>query len=191
MKIAIGSLRRSKIEAVRAAALSIAGLGLPGWETVELIPREAVSDAPETPANDLDLMKGAQNRVEFLIKAYAKEGLKADLYMGLEGGLHVTEYGGQRVAFLRGWVYVSQGEIGAGNFGSSPSIEVPAAIAEAVLDHGESLGSVIDRFSGRTDVRSNEGTWGVLTRDLITRGRSFELAVLAALAPLYNSSIFF
>ena len=191
MKIAVGSLRRSKIEAVRAAALGIAGLGLTGWETVELVPRDVPSDAPATPTTDNELMTGAENRVENLIRSFQKDGLRADLYLGLEGGLHVTEYKGQRVAFLRGWVYVSQGESGKGNFGSSPSIEVPDAIAQAVLDRGEDLGAVIDKFSGRIDVRSNEGTWGVLTRDLITRGRSFELAVLAALAPLYNSSIFF
>jgi non-canonical (house-cleaning) NTP pyrophosphatase len=103
--------------------------------------------------------------------------------------LHVEEFADNRLVFLRGWVYAGDA-LGTGSFGCSPSIEVPEEIAEAVLDRGEDLGDVIDRFSGGVDVRSKEGTWGVLTRDLITRSRSFEIATLAALAPYYNTCIF-
>ena len=189
IKIAIATERQAKVDAVRLAASSIAGLGIPGWDKIELITRRTESDVAATPVDDADLMRGARSRVQNLFSQFVMEGIAADLFLGLEGGLHVEQFAGKRLVFLRGWVYALDAQ-GTGSFGCSPSIEVPAEIAEAVLDRGEDLGDVIDRFSGRVDVRSKEGTWGVLTRDLITRGRSFEVATLAALAPYYNASIF-
>jgi inosine/xanthosine triphosphatase len=189
IRIAIASERKAKVDAVRSAARSIARLGIPGWDEVELITHRTESDVAATPVDDADLMRGARSRVHNLFSQLAGEGIAADLFLGLEGGLHVEQFAGKRLVFLRGWVYACDAQA-SGTFGCSPSIEVPAEIAEAVLDRGEDLGDMIDRFSGRVDVRSKEGTWGVLTRDLITRGRSFEVATLAALAPYYNASIF-
>jgi non-canonical (house-cleaning) NTP pyrophosphatase len=108
----------------------------------------------------------------------------------LEGGLHVHRLDSRRIVTLRGWAYATDSSSSQGSFGSSPAIQVPNLIAEAVLDHGLDLGDVIDGFSGRSDVRSNEGTWGILSRELITRRGSFELAAVAALAPFYNSSVY-
>lgn len=190
MKIALGSTRKAKIEAVESATSIISQLGVAPWNEFEIIPCEVASGVGHTPSSDDDLMSGARNRVENLIRLFAQEGRDASIYLGLEGGLHVVENDRRRVAFLRGWVYASVGVIGEGTFGSSPSIQVPNGIAEAVLDRGENLGDVIDRFSGRVDVRSHEGTWGVLTRDLITRGKSFEVAILSALAPFFNSRFY-
>jgi non-canonical (house-cleaning) NTP pyrophosphatase len=135
-------------------------------------------------------MTGARNRSQQLLNVLGQAGIEADLYVGLEGGLHVHNLDSGRIVLLRGWAYATDAKGGAGSFGSSPSIQVPSQIAWAVLDQGLDLGDVIDGFSGRVDVRSNEGTWGILTGDLITRRRSFELAVVAALAPYYNSALY-
>jgi len=188
-KIALGTKRKAKIDAVKDALRSIVELHISGWETVDLITRQTEPDVAATPIGDPDLMRGARSRVEDLVFQLTREGIAADLYLGLEGGLHVEEIPGKRLVFLRGWVYARDCR-GAGSYGCSPSIEIPAEIAEAVLDGGEDLGDVIDRFSVRVDVRSNQGTWGVLTRDLITRSRSFEIATLSALAPFYNDAVF-
>jgi len=190
IKVAIGTERKAKVDAVMAALRSIVELGISGWERIDLITRRTESRVAATPVGDPDLMRGARSRVEDLFSQLTSEGIAADLYLGLEGGLHVEHLAGKRLVFLRGWVYARDAR-GVGCFGCSPSIEVPAEIAESVLDRAEDLGDVIDRFSGRIDVRSNEGTWGVLTRDLITRSRSFETATLAALAPYYNSGVFY
>ncbi|HZS43795.1 MAG TPA: DUF84 family protein, partial [Blastocatellia bacterium] len=74
--------------------------------------------------------------------------------------------------------------------GSSPSIEVPRQIAAGVFEGGDELSVVIDRIAGEHDVRSKQGTWGVLTLDLLTRRQSFEAALLAALAPFYNKQFY-
>ncbi|MBI3694276.1 MAG: DUF84 family protein [Acidobacteria bacterium] len=48
---------------------------------------------------------------------------------------------------------------------------------------GRSLAAVIDELAGRADIRSQEGTWGILTRSLITRQHTFRDALVNALAP--------
>jgi inosine/xanthosine triphosphatase len=188
MIIALGSERRPKIEAIEGAASMIAGLGLPNWENPQIVTRSVAVDAPAMPTSDEELMRGAASRVTNLISALKEEGLSADLYVGLEGGFHTENVQGHRLVFLRGWAYASDGT--NGYFGSSPSIEVPHAVASEVLATGKELGQVIDRIAGQNDIRSKQGTWGVLTRDLLQRRHSFESALLAAFAPFYNPSIF-
>jgi non-canonical (house-cleaning) NTP pyrophosphatase len=71
----------------------------------------------------------------------------------------------------------------------SPSIEVPDSIVKDVVA-GRELGIVIDEVAGMRDVRSKQGAWGVLSRDLLTRSDSFEAALLAAFAPFYNAKLY-
>jgi hypothetical protein len=40
------------------------------------------------------------------------------------------------------------------------------------------------------DVRSKQGAWGILSRDLLTRAMSFEAALIAAFAPFYNPKLY-
>jgi inosine/xanthosine triphosphatase len=190
LKIAVASTRKPKIEAVAAAAQTVCNLGIRDWVSFDLIARDVDSGVAATPITDDELMAGARNRARRLATILDQEGIRADLCIGLEGGLHVQNLDSERIVLLRGWAYVTDGTGRQGSFGSSPSIQVPALIAGPVLDRGLDLGDVIDEFSGRCDVRSNEGTWGILTSDLITRRRSFEIAVIAALAPFYNHGLY-
>ena len=66
IRIAIATERKAKVDAVRLAASSNAGLGIPGWDKVELIARRTESDVAATPVNDADLMRGARSRVQGL-----------------------------------------------------------------------------------------------------------------------------
>ena len=61
-------------------------------------------------------------------------------------------------------------------------LPLPESIAGRLLG-GESLAHVIDEVSGGTDVRSNEGTFGVLTRNRLSRSAIFTTALLCAFAP--------
>ena len=88
------------------------------------------------------------------------------------------------MTFLKGWAYVTDGL--RGSFGASPSIVVPDAMVSSVVDDGRELAEVIDEVAGQRDVRSRQGAWGVLSRDLFTRAMSFEVALVAAFAPFYN-----
>jgi non-canonical (house-cleaning) NTP pyrophosphatase len=59
-----------------------------------------------------------------------------------------------------------------------------------VIDGKRELSVVIDEVTNERDVRSRQGAWGVLSRDLLTRSMSFEAALIAAFAPFYNPGLY-
>ncbi|MCU1268322.1 MAG: inosine/xanthosine triphosphatase [Acidobacteria bacterium] len=185
--IALGSDRASKIMAVRGAIARVATID-PTWAEAKLVARPVTISAPAMPLTDWELMSGARERALAVRDVLAGERLSADLYLGLEGGFHSISIEGEWHTFLRGWVYVTNGE--RGSFGATPSITVPESIKNSVIEGKRELGIVIDEFAGSRDVRSRQGAWGVLSRDLVTRSLSFELALIAAFAPFYNPEMY-
>ena len=186
-RIALGSDRAAKIMSVRAAIARVAEVD-PAWRTAKVIPRPVKTDAPAMPLNDWQLMSGARKRALAVRDILIEQKLEADLYVGLEGGFHSISLEGEWRTFLRGWAFVTDGE--RGSFGMSPSIEVPDAIVKQVIQGKRELGLVIDEVAGARDVRSKQGAWGVLSRDLLTRSMSFEAALIAAFAPFYNREMY-
>ena len=172
--------------AVRASIARIAEIDS-RWRAASVVARPVKTDAPPMPLTDWELMSGARQRAHAVRDLLIQQKLEADLYVGLEGGFHSITLEGEWHTFLRGWAYATDGE--RGSFGMSPSITVPDAIVKSVTQ-GKELGLVIDEFSGARDVRSRQGAWGVLSRDLLTRSMSFEAALIAAFAPFYNRDMY-
>ena len=185
-RIALGSDRAAKIMAVRASVARVAEIDA-AWRSASIVARPVKTDAPLMPLTDWELMGGARQRALAVRKILLEQKLSADLYVGLEGGFHSISLEGEWHTFLRGWAFVTDGE--RGSFGMSPSIEVPNSIVTEVVK-GRELGIVIDEVAGMRDVRSKQGAWGVLSRDLLTRSDSFEAALLAAFAPFYNAKLY-
>lgn len=186
-RIALGSDRAAKIMAVRASIARIAEIDA-GWRGANIVARAVKTEAPAMPLTDWELMSGAKQRALAVREILIAQKLSADLYVGLEGGFHSISIDSEWRTFLRGWAFVTDGE--RGSFGMSPSIEVPIAIVEDVISGKRELGIVIDEVAGMRDVRSKQGAWGVLSRDLLTRSDSFEAALLAAFAPFYNARLY-
>ncbi|HXF06337.1 MAG TPA: inosine/xanthosine triphosphatase [Blastocatellia bacterium] len=188
IRVALASTRLAKREAVEQALERMIRAGIVPWRSFEIIPRAVMTAAPAMPLTDDDLLHGARQRVERLIELFTAQGSSADFYVGLEGGFHRQAVQGQPLTFLRSWAYVSDGE--RGFFGCGPSILVPEALAETVISTGEELGDIIDHIARQSDVRSQQGTWGVLSRNLVTRSETFALALIAAFAPFYNPHLY-
>src|SRR5436853_4308018 len=186
-RIGLGSDRTAKILALRASIARIAEVDS-GWREASVIPRAVTTNVPAMPLTDWELMRGARERALTVRDLLLEQKLGADLYVGLEGGFHSISLEGEWHTFLRGWAYVTDGQ--RGNFGMSPSISVPDAIVKNVIQGKRELGLVIDEVAGARDVRSKQGAWGVLSRDLLTRSMSFEAALIAAFAPFYNSELY-
>jgi len=186
-RIALGSDRAAKIMAVRASIARVAQIDS-GWREVSVVARPVKTEAPAMPLNDWELMSGARQRALAVREILIEQRLDADLYVGLEGGFHSISVEGEWHTFLRGWAFVTDGE--RGSFGMSPSIGVPEAIVKDVIQGKRELGIVIDEVAGVRDVRSKQGAWGVLSRDLLTRSMSFEAALIAAFAPFYNPALY-
>lgn len=187
MKIALGSDRAAKVEAVRASAARISALE-ESWRGASVIARAVLTDAPAMPLTDRELMLGARARAWAVREQLLAEGASAQIYVGLEGGFHSLELNAGPMTFLRGWAYATDGEREC--FGASPSIHVPPAIARRVIEEGSELGPLMDQLAGQQDVRSRQGAWGVFSRELLTRSMSFEAALIAAFAPFYNGKFY-
>ncbi len=185
--IALGSDRAAKIMAVRASIARVAEIDS-AWRNASVVARPVETDAPAMPLTDWELMGGARQRALAVREILIGQKLDADLYVGLEGGFHSISVDGEWHTFLRGWAFVTDGE--RGSFGMSPSISVPEAIVKSVIGGKRELGIVIDAVAGARDVRSRQGAWGVLSRDLLTRAMSFEAALIAAFAPFYNPEVY-
>jgi len=187
MRIGVGSANPAKLAAVCASIKQISSL-VPAWRGIEVIGRDVETGVPAMPMTDEELMSGARTRALAVRELLTGKETAADLYVGLEGGFHIIDIRGQRHTFLRGWAYVTDDS--RGSFGASPSIAVPDAIVRSVIESGRELAEVIDEFAGQQDVRSRQGAWGVLSRDLFTRTMSFQAALVAAFAPFYNREMY-
>jgi inosine/xanthosine triphosphatase len=187
IQIAVGSTRRPKLTAVNEAIRDFGAVLAPGGK-FEVIGVEVDSGVGHTPANRMELMQGARQRAEALVRVAREKSEKWQYFVGLEGGLDVIQEGGERRVFLESWAYVSDGR--NGHYGRSGGVEIPDALAQAVLDGGLELSAAIDRFAGTVGIRDGQGAWGVLSSGLISRTEAFRVAVVAAFAPFYNSKMY-
>lgn len=185
--IALGSDRAAKILAVRASIARVAAIDS-SWAEATVLARRVESQVPAMPMNDWELMQGARERALAVRDLLKQQRREADIFVGLEGGFHSMSIEGDWHIFLRGWAYATDGT--TGTFGATPSISVPDALAKKVIEGRRELGLVIDEVTGITDVRSRQGAWGILSRDLVTRSMSFEMALIAAFAPFYNKRMY-
>jgi inosine/xanthosine triphosphatase len=185
--IALGSDRAAKIMAVRASIARVASIDA-SWAEATVLARAVETTVPAMPMNDWELMQGARERALAVRDLLRSQRRDADLYVGLEGGVHSISIEGEWHTFLRGWAYATDGR--NGTFGATPSISVPATLAKKVIEGRRELGLVIDEVAGIQDVRSRQGAWGILSRDLVTRAMSFEVALIAAFAPFYNRALY-
>ena len=185
--IAVGSTRKPKLSAVTEALHTMATVLVP-YGRCEVIGLEVDSGVGHTPVTREELMRGARQRADALVKHARENGKDWRFFVGLEGGFDVVNEEGRRRVFLESWAYVTDGE--RGHFGRSGAVEIPEALAHQVLEEGVELALAIDRFAGEVGIRDAQGAWGVLSGNLITRQEAFRVAVIAAFAPFYNAKMY-
>lgn len=184
MKVVIASMRAPKVHGVQRAFRKLAQLY--SLDDIVFESMSVESGVPATPLSLDELMTGAQRRAKAAFTEAQERSKTPELIysVGVEGGICVF----RGHAFLQSWACIFNGEqVG---FGSSGSIEIPSALSDAVVRDGADLADVIDSFAEQHNVRSNQGTWGILTNDLITREDSFELAAINALVPFLNTGVY-
>jgi len=185
--IAVGSVRKPKLRAVTEALNAFAAKLVPDGD-FDVVGEEVQSGVSSTPTSCEELMRGAKNRAEELVRIARETHKPWRYFVGLEGGLEVLQDERARRVFLESWAYVSDGV--RGFYGRSGSIEVPEQLAHEVLERGFELSDAIDRYAGAVGIRDGQGAWGVLSGDLIARDESFRIAVIAAFAPFYNARMY-
>lgn len=185
--IAVGSLRKPKLAAVRDAVDGMTDL-LANGNSVEIVGLDVESGVNHTPMSREESMRGARQRVEALQRIVKQQSKSWSYLVGLEGGLDSAVESGERRVFLESWAYVSDGT--RGHFGRSGAVELPEALAEEVFVKGVELSVAIDRFAGEAGIRDGQGAWGVLSANQITRQEAFRVALIAAFAPFFNRAMY-
>ena len=185
--VAVGSTRKPKLQAVTKALDSLAPKLVPDGD-FEIVGVEVESGVSPTPSSSEELMRGARQRVDGLMRIARETRKPWRFFVGLEGGLEVLQDDRTRRVFLESWAYVSDGA--RGFYGRSGGIELPEELAHEVLERGFDLSDVIDRYAGAVGIRDGQGAWGVLSADLIQRDESFRVAVITAFAPFYNAKMY-
>jgi len=200
--IAVGSRRGPKLNAVNAALAAFSSALAPA-ESFKVLGLEVESGVSHTPSTRDELMRGARQRAEALVRMARETSATWNYFVGLEGGLDVVYEGGSpeellrhsafkqnihRRVFLESWAYVTDGA--RGHFGRSGGIELPETLSHEVLENGVELSVAIDQFAGGAGIRDAQGAWGVLSGNLISREEAFRIAVIAAFAPFYNAKMY-
>jgi len=186
--VAVGSTRRPKLNAVWEA-LSVIGPTLHHTALFDVVGVDVSSGVGHTPLSRAELMAGARRRAEALVAMARERSETWKYFVGLEGGLDIVHDAARRWVFLENWAYVTDGS-DHGAYGQSGAILIPDALAARVVDEGVELAEAIDAFAGQQGIRDQQGAWGILSRNLITRQDAFRTAVINAFAPFFNAALY-
>ena len=140
----------------------------------------APSGVSDQPMTDEETFTGASNRVKNLA-----EVMPADYWVGIEGGLQVREQG-EMEAFA--WVVIRDKD-GAVGKSRTATFFLPTEMARLVAE-GMELGTADDIVFGQTNSKQKNGTVGNLTEGVITRSSYYSEAVVLALIPFKNPSLY-
>lgn len=180
--VAVGSMRRPKLDAVREA-LAVLGPKFGSGADFEAVGVDVSSGVRHTPLSREETMSGARNRAEAVLRIAREKNEPWKYFVGLEGGIDIIHERSNRWVFVENWAYVAD-TTGRTSFGQSGAIALPEPLASRVADDGVELAEAIDAYAGQTGVRDAQGAWGVLTQNLITRQDSYRIALLSAFASL-------
>ena len=151
MKITIGSLNPTKVEAVKSV-----------FHHYEVIGKNVPSNVSNQPMTDQETMEGAINRAN-----NAKRDGNSEIGIGLEGGVIIEN---DRL-FLCNWgalVYENETILASG-----AKILLPREFMKE-LKNGIELSDIMDSYTNEKDIRSKEGAVGIFTNGQITRTQIFE-----------------
>ncbi len=177
MRIAVGSRNPAKIEGVRRAFVRVLG-------PVEVIPVDVTTSVGRQPVGLGHIVKGA---VERAVAALRNTG--GDYGVGVEAGL--LEVPGSLTGYLvfQACAIVDPEERLSLGFG--PGFEFPADAVNAVFSGAASeLEEPMEKITRIKQVGDRGGAIGWLTRGLVSRADITEIAVIMALVPRINPSLY-
>jgi inosine/xanthosine triphosphatase len=174
IKVAVGSMNPVKIDCVKLAFTEI-------WPNKEFvfIGTDVKSGVSNQPMSDIESLKGATNRAKRSLKA-----TNADFGVGLEGGIQQVG----KIWLEYGTIVVIDNNNIVG-IGSSPRLLVPRKAMKLMLS-GIELGEVSDILFNRKNSKHQEGFFGLMTNNLITRTDGYKYCVIMALSRFLHPELF-
>ena len=174
MKIAVGSQNPVKLKAVEMAFKKV-------WPDEEwvIVGVKADSGVSNQPMSDEESIKGAENRAN-----QALEKAQADYGVGLEGGIQkIGEH-----YFDCGWIVVIDKDKKQG-IGSTLRMITPDKMME-MIKQGMELGDVNDILFKKSNSKQENGHFGLMTNNVITRTDGYRDGVIASLSCFIHPEIF-
>ena len=173
-KIIIASKNPVKISAVRMAFQKVFS-----EEDFEFEGIFVPSNVSDQPTGDEETIIGASNRAKNAMSSIPT----ADYWIGIEGGVEKTKHGVGSFS----WVVVkSKSKEGKakGNI-----FFLPKKVVE-LIDQGKELGDADDIVFGDSNSKQKNGSVGILTGNIITRTDYYYTALILALIPFKNPSLY-
>jgi len=177
MEVLVGSKNPVKIEATNEVFSKYFG-------QVNVTGIEVSSKVSAQPINE-ETFEGAKNRALELKKLNEEQNLRADFFVGIEGG--ITKLYSKWFALGVGCVIDNQGRIG---YGVSPYFELPESIVEQLFS-GSELGQVMEKITGKDNIRQTEGAIGFLSKAVLDRKNLYIHSLIVALVPFLNKDLYF
>lgn len=173
--VVVASKNPVKIRAAHDAFIRM----FPG-KTFEVTGVRVESGVASQPTSDAETLSGALHRAENARRANPA----ADFWVGIEGGVELKD--GQMEAFA--WVVVLNAGriIGRGRTGT---FFLPQKVTELIVQ-GKELGEADDIVFGRVNSKQDNGAVGILTGDVVDRTRYYSMAVVLALIPFKNPTLY-
>jgi inosine/xanthosine triphosphatase len=176
MKIGVGSQNPVKVAAVQQAMKKILER-----QKQSLVPEitgyEVESLVSAQPRTESETRTGACNRAQNVLQLDSA----LDMAVGMEGG--VCPDGDD--LFSTVWVCVTD-RSGRKTEVNGARFRLPKAVAEPI-QNGEEMGKVMDRLTGKTNIKHQEGMIGTLTGGALTRQEEYENLVTLALGLFFRN----
>jgi len=173
-KVYIGSRNPVKIACTERAFLHV----FPK-DRFQFIGKRVESGVGEQPMNDRETYRGALNRAENLKKSYPD----GDYWVGIEGG--IEELRETMHAFA--WMVVTNPKISGE--ARTATFPLPEKI-RGLVKQGVELGHADDLVFKRSNSKQQDGAVGILTGGIIDRAQYYEHALILALIPFLNQSLY-
>ena len=151
MKVVVGSTNQVKVSVVKEV------LKETNYEVISLDVPSGVSNQP---FSDAETLEGATHRAKLCLS-------EGEIAIGLEAGV---EYLNDQLYLVNWGVLKTQDN--QTFYAGGTRLPLPKELI-APLEAGAELGDVIDDYSKRQNVRSNEGAIGILTADYYNRKENF------------------
>lgn len=156
----VGSTNPAKLNSVRQATEQ-------HYPEAQVLGFDVQSGVAAQPFSDEETLLGSENRAKAAlvagITAHPQANPETCLGVGLEGG--VLEW--REEMWTTVWVTVVD-HSGQTYSGNGARIKVPQIVAEPIRQ-GTEMGIVMEKLSGKLDVRKGQGMFGIVTRDFVSR----------------------
>ena len=176
-KVLIGSENSVKIESARKSFSRF-------FNPVEIQGLPADSGVSAQPINE-ETFTGAKNRAGHVKRINDEQGLNANFFVGIEGGI---------LQLYNKWFQFSVIHIldqqHRESFGTTGLYELPNWIVEKLLA-GSELGHIIDELAQDSNTKEKQSTIGFLTNGEVDRLENNTRAITFALVPFLQENLYF